>query len=158
MKYGIIAAILFVGAVLGFVAANELNTAPQTMEGFEEGIEDASDANYDVVISELAPYNDSAQSGEVVINETIVDNTDVRIALRGETDSERPQAAGIYSGTCENPGEVLFELNDVANGTSLTTLDVMVEEIRDAAPESVVAVSATDELNDQVYACGPLTL
>lgn len=69
----------------------------------------------------LQTQSNSGQSGYAVITEMSSNQTRVSISLFGGNYSNQP--AHIHSGSCSNPGNVIYPLNNV-NGTSITFLNV----------------------------------
>ncbi len=69
----------------------------------------------------LQTQNGSGQSGYAIITEMSATQTRVSLSLFGGNYTNQP--AHIHSGTCANPGGVIYPLNNVT-GTSITYLNV----------------------------------
>ncbi len=103
----------------------------------------------------LNSQNNSGQAGTATLVNNASGNAEVRLNLGG-TESTVPQPAHIHVGTCDSIGEILYPLNDVVNGSSITTLNVPVPEIVKNFPLALNVHKSSAELG--VYtACGNLT-
>lgn len=100
---------------------------------------------------DLNSQNNSGQSGRAVLMDQ---NGMVQLAinLTGEQDGAS-QPAHIHLGTCENLGDVLYPLNNVVNGQSVTTLSVTMEQLKSMMPLAVNVHKSVDEMDNYV-ACG----
>lgn len=78
------------------------------------------------------------------------------VTLTMQTDSDVAMPAHIHKGTCPNPGEVVYPLEPVVNGTSTTTIDATIEELV-ASPMAVNVHKSADEANVYV-ACGDIVI
>lgn len=78
------------------------------------------------------------------------------VTLTMQTDSDLAMPAHIHKGTCPNPGEVVYPLEPVVNGTSTTTIDATIEELV-ASPMAVNVHKSADEANVYV-ACGDIVI
>src|SRR3954464_141852 len=73
----------------------------------------------------LSPQNDSGQSGTAVLTSEGA-GTKVVITL---SNAPGPHPAHIHSGSCPNPGAVVFPLTSVTNGRSETTVAASIADI-----------------------------
>lgn len=98
----------------------------------------------------LNTQNDSNESGIVLFDG---ENGKTKVTIKTVNYlADVPQPAHIHGGTCEEPIEELFHIEDVLNGVSETTLDVSIEELV-KKPFVVNVHKSYDE--DYIYtACG----
>lgn len=101
----------------------------------------------------LLEQNNSDQMGGVSLVE---DEGKVTVTINIESDSTVPQPAHIHKGSCSNPGEVVYPLEPVFNGTSTTTIDATIEDLV-ASPMAVNVHKSSDEANVYV-ACGDIVI
>jgi hypothetical protein len=83
------------------------------------------------------------------------DKTHVTISLQGGPAGAHP--AHLQAGKCDKPGASKYELSDVVDGKSETTLDASVAEIIASGVLSI-SVRESDAKPDSVLACGDLPL
>ncbi len=102
----------------------------------------------ETTLVDLFEVDESGQSGFATIEE-FEDQTRVAIQLIGDPDEN--WSAVLRSGSCANPGEVRFELNEVSDGRSETLFDLPAGEV--IGGSFLIAVLSPDEPGDMV-ACG----
>lgn len=103
----------------------------------------------DTVQVELSEQGGSGQSGTATLEPA---DGMTRVVLELSNAPAEPQPVHIHSGTCEDLGGVEYPLENLQDGTSETTVDVPLDELRGGA----FAINAHEsEENIQNYvACG----
>jgi len=96
----------------------------------------------------------SGQSGKATITE-VGDKTKVTISLAGKA-STVPQPAHIHLKSCADIGGVKYPLSNVDKGSSVTTLDVSIDEILAGLPLSINVHKSASQIATYV-ACGDLS-
>ncbi len=105
------------------------------------------------VLTVLITQNDSGQSGSSVLKEK---NGRITVELNlGGSQASVSQPAHIHEGTCADIGEVKYSLENVVDGTSLTTLDSTIEELKENLPLAINVHKSISE-SDIYVACGNL--
>ncbi len=101
----------------------------------------------------LTAQNDSDETGTATLEE-VDGQTVVTINVENEPEGAN-QPAHIHTGACPEPGAVVYPLTNVQNGTSTTTLDVSLADLRDQLPLAVNIHKSAAE--SKVYvSCGDL--
>lgn len=100
----------------------------------------------------LEAQNDSGQPGTVTLTE-VDGKTTVSLSL--DAPSSVPQPAHIHAGACPTPGEVVYPLTNVVDGSSETVLDVDLATIKSQLP-LVVNVHKSETESGVYVACGDL--
>lgn len=139
--------------IVGFLVVRFFSAEPETETEERVGPPAGTPGPADVIdttLVDLFEVDESGQSGFATIDE-FDDETQVVLQISGEPDSTR--SASIRSGSCDNPGEVMFDLNDVVNGRSETSFGISADEIVGAGP-FLIAVFATDDESEALVACG----
>lgn len=114
--------------------------------------ETMSPTEYTIVLSE---ENASGESGTAMLKEEN-GKTTVTISVTGYA-KDVPQPAHIHIGACPGVGAVKYPLNNVLNGTSVTTLSVTLDQLRSEQPLGLNVHKSISEA--QVYvSCGDLVL
>lgn len=104
-----------------------------------------------ISINEL---NKSGQSGTAVLKE-INGKANVVITLNGQPkDIQEPSQ--IRAGSCDKPGDVKYTLNPVRNGSSITTLNVSLNQLTSELP-LLIDVHKSEKETITV-ACGDIVL
>lgn len=133
---------------------NDNNNDDSTTSGLTADDTDQKPVVGESLSFDLSAQNDSGQNGTVTLVE-VGDQVQVTIALSNPTLAAEP--AHIHRGACPTPGAVVFPLNDVVNGASVTLLDTSFDALR---AEGALAVnihkSATE--SSVYYSCGDLEL
>ena len=154
MKTGTIAVLIIIIAVLaigGYMLFNtDKNTEPAPTNE-EEIVAEPKEGKFLVILEE---QSDSEQSGSATIEDVNgVARVTVNINASSEDGVEQP--AHIHLGGCEDIGAVLYPLNNVVDGTSVTTLNVSTVDIIFQLPLSLNVHQSAEE-SDVYVACGEL--
>ncbi|MBI3385410.1 hypothetical protein HY030_04420 [Candidatus Gottesmanbacteria bacterium] len=102
---------------------------------------------------ELKQVNDSKEIGKSMLK-NLGDKTEIIIDLLN-FQLDRPQPARIHEGTCPVPGFPKFNLSDVVNGYSISTISASLEEILNLRPLSIYIVKMASTPREYV-SCGDL--
>lgn len=123
------------------------------MQEDEEATDDsAEETNSESFV--LSEQNDSAQNGTVELEE-VEGKVLVTITLSNPTSVEEP--AHIHEGICPNPGAIVFPLENVVNGTSVTTIDTTLADLEEMGDLAINIHKSAAE-SSVYYACGDLEL
>jgi len=132
-------------------AQQSSSTTPATPKG--EVIKLLEQALNGSVVVKLSDQNGSRQSGEAVLTETN-GKTKVVVTLSGKA-SDVPMPSHIHSGTCEKPGDIIYQLSSVEKGAAQTTLSVPLSEVLKNLPIYVNVHKSATELQTSV-SCGSI--
>src|SRR5258708_148783 len=103
----------------------------------------------------LSADNNSGQTGTATLSE-VDGKVTVTLNLTGEaTGASEP--AHIHLGSCPNPGAVKYPLSSVVNGTSVTTLDVTLDQLKAMEPLAINVHKSASQINWYI-SCGNLNL
>lgn len=117
--------------------------------GAEQGGLEGSQAAVD-----MKGVNNSNEFGTASLFSEGDGKTRVLIDTEGPFDREFEQPVGIYKGTCPEPtGEPAYELIQLTDGVSESTIDVSLEELQTGGYVIVVNKSPTDKT---VTECGTI--
>lgn len=72
------------------------------------------------------------------------------------TDVKGDHPAHFHTGTCENPGPIVYSLENVKNGTSQTTLSLSKADLEKDLP-LIINVHKSDKEMNTIIACGIIT-
>jgi hypothetical protein len=112
-------------------------------------------ANQSSMQISLNSVNDTyGQSGTAVLSESN-GKTKVSITVNAVPDLTLPEPVHIHMGTCDNPGNIVYSLNNIINGQSATTLDTTLNNIRSKEPLVINIHKSNQEINVHT-ACGNL--
>lgn len=128
----LIAGILVLG-LLGFAVLGNKNSQPSTnnTQNISPSVQPTETEPKEITIT-LDSQNNSRQSGVATLKE---ENGKVVVSIAVATGAANiAQPAHIHKGACPTPGEVLFPLTNVINGTSETTLDTTLDELTSQLP------------------------
>jgi hypothetical protein len=154
--------LIAVAALLLAGCSRQTVTPDTTPEPDSSMMQDAPDTTLDdpnmmtenesIVIS-LAEQSSSGQTGTASLEE--VDGKVIVSLTMVGTPSTVAQPAHIHVGSCPTPGAVQYPLTDVVDGSSITTLDVTLDEIRGQLPLAINVHKSSAEAN--VYtSCGDI--
>lgn len=101
---------------------------------------------------DLAAQNNSGQDGTVTLEE-VGDQVRVTISVSNPVSNEQP--AHIHNGSCPTPGAVVFPLQNVVNGSSVTMIDTTLAELATMG-ELAVNVHKSSTESSVYFACGDL--
>ncbi len=104
----------------------------------------------DTMSIDLFEVNESGQSGFVTIDNY---GYEVRIVIQLIDDLGVTRSANIRSGSCDNPGEIVNNLNNVIDGRSETKFDLLIDEITGGSP-FVIAVFESESDLGEIIVCG----
>jgi outer membrane murein-binding lipoprotein Lpp len=128
-------------------------------QDIEQGVEEVSEeinenvnTNSTVILGE---QNDSGQGGSVSLESNEEGKTVVTINATGGTFSS-PQPAHIHVGTCDEIGAVQYPLENVVDGTSVTTIDATLEEILNSSDNLAINLHKSQTEASVYTACGNL--
>lgn len=100
----------------------------------------------------LKAIGNSKQSGSIMINESD-GMAVVSVRLLGSSESNQP--VNIHYGSCAYPGEVKYQLVDLTDGSSKTTLEVSEQQLMWGLPLSIMVHASVSD--DTVVACADLS-
>lgn len=103
----------------------------------------------------LSEQNDLGQSGTATIKENSEGKAVVSLKMSGGS-FPAPQPAHIHLGSCPSPGAVEYPLTNVVNGTSETTLDLSLAELKSRTEAMAVNVHKSASEASVYTACGNL--
>jgi len=104
----------------------------------------------------LGEQNDSGESGTMALTALSGNRTQVVLTLTGAPTTAQP--AHIHTGSCANLGGIKYNLTNVVNGTSTTTINVALNTLLTTQlPLAVNVHKSASEINTYV-ACGDLTI
>ncbi len=147
--YLIVGLILY-GAVYFFFFANKTSSPYQAPTSQTTEEQKASEISMTVVLS---AQNDSDQSGVATLAS---ENGKTTVSIQLDSSPEGvSQPAHIHMGACPNPGEVVYPLTNVMDGTSETVLEVTLDTLRSELPLVVNVHKSTTESGTYV-SCGDL--
>lgn len=128
------------------------NEATNTGENRESFPLNTNDKQTIVTLSET---NDSSQSGTAVLTD-INDKLVVTVDIDGAPE-ETEQPAHVHSGTCSDVGDVKYPLVMVLDGSSETTIDTSLTDLKSQLPLIINVHKSKTE--SQIYvACGILEI
>lgn len=99
----------------------------------------------------LTVQNNSGENGSAMLTETD-GMIRISITLNGAP-ADIPQPAHIHSGTCPNPGGILYDLTPLLNGQSETSLGITLSQLNSQLPLSI-NVHKSDTEQGVYVACG----
>ena len=159
---GLVVVLIAVGFIIAVVERLDLNneeSAPaQQTQGFAQPV-----VATEIGSVKLIEQNNSGQRGSVTVKDwngkaAVKINLDVEgfeDASRPEEEEEETQPAQLRAGTCQNPGDVKYELENVFDGGGETVLDMDLAQFTATLPLSVtVQKSSTDPT---IIVCGEIT-
>lgn len=121
-----------------------------TTDTVKEGVEE-NKAEKKVTVA-LQAQNNSGQSGNVTLTETLEGKVYVEVRMEGVPSSiARP--AHIHKGSCPKPGEVLHSLTNIVDERSESTLSATLAELAGEMPLAINVHKSFAELNVYV-SCG----
>lgn len=100
----------------------------------------------------LVEQNNSDQSGTVLLEQV---GSQVRVTIDLSNPTTTPEPAHIHTGKCPTPGSVLYPLENVVNGTSVTLITADLDDLLASGNLSVNVHKSAQESNTY-YACGDL--
>jgi hypothetical protein len=103
----------------------------------------------------LFEQSDMGQSGQAIITANEDGMAVVTLSMTGGGFTE-PQPAHIHSGSCPEPGPVVYPLTDVMGGLSETTLSVSYDELMMAEEAMAINVHKSYDEVSVYTACGDL--
>jgi hypothetical protein len=102
----------------------------------------------------LDEQNSSGQSGTATITDIGNNQTQVVLSLQGGNLSNQP--SHVHTGTCQNPGQIVYPLSNVVNGQSTTVVNVSFNSIIQASKLTNAIVNVHRSQEDMTAtACGP---
>lgn len=100
----------------------------------------------------LSAMHNSGISGTA----NIKDEKDKLLVAINLTDVKGDHPAHFHTGTCENPGPIVYSLENVKNGTSQTTLSLSKADLEKDLP-LIINVHKSDKEMNTIIACGVVT-
>ncbi len=104
----------------------------------------------DTTLIDLFEVNESGRGGFATIDD--YDN-EVQVVIQLIGDSEVNRPANLRSGSCNSPGDIINDLNDVINGRSETMFSLSVDEITGGS-SFMIAVFESESESETMIACG----
>ena len=135
--------------------AEDAMMTEESTEG-EDAMEEDAMMEGEVTVALVAVDETVAdQSGEAVITPT---DTGVTVALAvTPLDETTAQPAHLHAGSCAETGDVVYPLDNVVNGVSVTELEVTLAELEAGLPLAL-NVHMSAEQSTVYTACGDLVL
>ncbi len=158
MMIVLVAGIILVLVVLFFIqmgnnsSDNQSPATTTTTAGDTDG-RDNNDEDF-VTSFSLVEQNDSGQNGTVALTEV---GNQVRVVLTLTDPVSTSEPAHIHTGRCPSPGGIVFELDPVVNGTSTTTLNTTLTDLR-ARGDLAVNVHKSEAESGVYYSCADLNI
>lgn len=152
----VVGVVLIVVAIFLLLQNNAANNAPVTVDTNDD-IELADDDLDEVddtpnTVFALTEQNESGQNGTAVFTE-IGEQVEVAITLSSSTDT--PEPAHIHTGRCPVPGGVVYPLNDIVNGSSVTLLDTTLATLMSQG-ELALNIHKSAAESSVYFSCGNL--
>lgn len=144
--------ILVIGGVLLFTNMNNQTSRPQVGIGGGPGAV-SQPKSMEV---RLNPVNKDQfdQSGNVLLQEN---NGKVAVILNvNPVDGLNDQPAHIHIGSCPGVGQVLFPLNNVVDGKSVTEINTTIDQLKSKAPLAINIHKSPSEITAYTT-CGNLS-
>ncbi|GEM_PF-6361894 len=108
-------------------------------------------ANEIVII--LDNFKDPSFNGLAFIGE---EGDKIRVQISIPTENEAtPSLVNIYEGKCQEMGQIKYTLNDVVSGSSETTIDTSIKNLRDEFPLFISVHKSSARIGESI-ACGEL--
>jgi len=101
----------------------------------------------------MMAQNGSGQNGTVLLEEV---GSQVRVTISLTSPVATAEPAHIHTGSCPTPGAVIYPLENVENGMSVTMLDTSLASLQAQMPLAVNVHKSANEAGTY-YACGDLT-
>lgn len=147
--------ILVILAVAGYFFMTSRQTAPSVDNNDAMASSAPSPMQIASSTITLDEQNESSESGTAVLTEN---NGKVTVVLNMTgAPEDTPQPAHIHVGKCPDVGEVKYPLTNVVNGTSETTIDATLDQLRSEQPLGINVHKSADEAKVYV-SCGDLSL
>ncbi|HCM68674.1 MAG TPA: hypothetical protein DIS62_06830 [Candidatus Kerfeldbacteria bacterium] len=159
-----IVGILVVGTALyylffrtpGLVQQSPSPSPTVTLSPSPSPIVSASPTPAGTVIFDLDEQNNSNEDGKVTLIPLVGNKTQVVLNVEN-VPARVSQPAHIHVGECPSPGAVKYALTPVVNGTSTTTLNVTVAQLKAQGKLAVNVHKSANEISTYV-ACADLKL
>ncbi len=104
---------------------------------------------------DLEEQSDSGESGTVSLEET--EDGKLKVVLEVEDAIAASQPVHIHNGTCDNLGSIRYNLNNVVNGKSETTLNLTLAQLEAQLPLAANVHASAANMGTNV-ACADLDL
>lgn len=101
----------------------------------------------------MAEQNGSGQSGTVTLEDV---GTQVRVTITLSNPITTAEPAHIHTGSCPTPGAVVYPLQNVVNGTSVTMVDTTIANLKTMVPLAVNVHKSASE-SSVYYSCADLS-
>lgn len=153
----IVAGLILLG-IWYWVAQPGTRPAPTPETGSETLMEESESEPVETITVQLDEQNDLGQTGVVTLTEDPAGQLIVSLNMTGGTFTP-PQPAHIHSGACPEPGAVVYALNNVVDGESITTLeDVTWEQLVEVGEPLAINVHKSAAESGVYTACGDLPI
>src|SRR3990172_6183450 len=103
-------------------------------------------------VFEIKELNDSGQDGILFLKTNKDDTTTVFVNTAGSAVDNQP--VHFHSGTCDLPGEILFDLKSLTSGISSTTLSEKLTDLQEK--ELVLVIHKSQEEANTYNSCAEL--
>ncbi|CAN5289969.1 hypothetical protein BH10PAT1_BH10PAT1_2280 [soil metagenome] len=104
----------------------------------------------------LTPLNKSGESGMVSFSE-VDGKVMLALSMKGFANGVT-QPVNIHPGTCASWGAIKYPLTSLLNGSSLTTLDVTMADLKTAGTKWAVVVRKSVPSSSTAVSCGEINL
>lgn len=139
-----------------FAACNMLQQTPTEDAMMEDTtMQDDAMMQEGAMEIQLDELNDSGQYGTARLDENEDGQLVVTVNLVGGN-FEQPQPAHIHVGSCPGIGAIEYPLTSVVDGSSITILDVTLDEVTNVPGGLALNVHQSAEQADIYTACGDL--
>lgn len=151
-NFVMVAVILAIAAALGYFFLVAPKQMTSTTPDAQDAMAPKESENFIV-----SAQNNSGQAGTMTITRDDAGMAVVTLSLTGG-EFEMPQPAHIHTGRCPQPGGVVYPLENVTGGSSVTTLDVSYEDLITTlkANQHAVNVHKSAAESKSYTACGDL--
>lgn len=146
MKNVLIASIIIVIVLIGSLVVKKDTYKGEMVEredNRETRMEDKRDEEL-LVEADLLEQNSSGQDGKVEVKE---EEGEIVVDIELSNNGSVAQPAHFHSGTCEQPGPVVYPLISVEDGKSETTLEVDLDTFKNSLPLIVNVHKSAAESN-----------
>jgi hypothetical protein len=148
----IVIILVVVIAVAGALILSRNNTPTTTTNNITSTTDTTETTTVTSYTFTLTEQNGSGQNGTVLLEEV---GSQVRVTISLSNPTTIAEPAHIHTGSCPTPGAVVFPLENVENGTSVTMINTSLADLEAQEPLAVNIHKSAAE-SGTYYACGDL--